>query len=302
MEQLLQKYYEYFLKENFQDKINIHENSEFIHFYKIIINAYDINKNNTLKNELKIFADFFKYGGIYHTRAFMPKDIIERKKNRFLKRNVSFDWFTPLECLISNNEFIYTFPSTEKHWAKVYLSIKPEFYIKTIIKLQEFFGYLDKEYSIENTAQCKFRTSTTANDAIVLRFACKEHYEKFLLFLDNNKEIYESFDIPNPFLPLDEHRLSIITDNGGSYNYFVTRMIWDYMFECREKDENVSINKLVQFIIDYDPFNDDMIYSNGIDIIEDFKYVLISKLTNKNDKEIIENIFNRNIKTYSKSI
>ena len=48
------------------------------------------------------------------------------------------------------DEFIYTFPSTEEHWAKVYLSIKPEFYIKTIIKLQEFIDYLDKEYSIEN--------------------------------------------------------------------------------------------------------------------------------------------------------
>ena len=74
---------------------------------------------------------------------------------------------------------------------------------------------------------------------------------KFNIFLDNNPAIYEAFDTPNQFLPIDDHNLSIITDCGGSYNYFVARMIWDYMFECRDKQENTNIKNLINFIIDY---------------------------------------------------
>lgn len=303
METLLQKYYEYFLKLNLQDNKKSEISSEFNSFYCLIINAYDINKDEKLKKELNIFTKFFQFSSIYHTTIDTSEYLVERRRNRFKQQNVSFDWFTPSKHLKTdyyNKEFIYTYPSTRNVWAKVYLSIKPEYYINTIIKIQKFIDILNNEYSIENTGQCKFRTTTPANDAIVLRFAQKEHYEKFLIFLNENKEIQESFDIANPFIPQDEYGLSIITDNGGSYNYFVTRMIWDYMFECKKNKENINIEKLIQFIIDYNPINDEMIYNNGTKIIEDFKYILISKLSNTKNCEILENIFNQNNKKYSK--
>ena len=44
-----------------------------------------------------------------------------------------------------------------------------------------------------------------------------------------------SYDIKNPFLPVDSHGLSIIYDRGGSYNNFVTIMLWEYLNKCNGK-------------------------------------------------------------------
>ena len=302
MQILLEKYYDYFLKGNFQDKNNIDDNSEFNNFYKIIINLQDITNNKNLINDLNVFTNFFE-SGPYKIRPFFNETRINEIKEKFEENeNVSFNWFIPSPYLKSDyysKDFIYSYPSTRECWAKVYIPIKPNYYIKTIIKLQEFINFLADKYDIYETGQCKFRKKEIANDSIVMRFSCKEHYEEFLNFLNNNKEIYEGFDTPNQFLPIDNHGLSIITDCGGSYNYFATRMIWDYMFECREKKENVNIQKLIDFIINYDTKKDKIMRYDDQNVIEDFKYVLVSKLQNINDKEIIETLFNENKKIHT---
>lgn len=310
MDFILNKYYEYFLKGNFEKNVdNVDIDDDFYSFYCIIINKYDIENDQKLKKDLEVFQEFFKSFPMlkdcnsyrYWVSPLIYRSSVryERIKNSFEKESVSFKWFDA-SCNLRNYQgFIFSYPSSEENWAKVYLSIKPEKYIETIIKLQKFIDYLDQKYFIENVGECKFRTCSPANDAIVMRFCCKEHYEEFLRFLDENKDIKESFDTPNLFLPQDEYGLSIITDEGGSYNYFVARMIWDYMFLCRDNSKNVNVHDLVEFIQNYDTSHDKRISENGNKIIEDFKYVLISKLICVDDKEIIDTLFGNNGKKRS---
>ena len=128
-----------------------------------------------------------------------------------------------------------------------------------------------------------------------MRFASKEHYEEFLNFLDENLEITNSFDTPNLFIPRDEHGLSVIPDQNSSYNYFVTKMIWDYMFECKEKNINVSIEGLCDFIIKYDCTMPELADKCNESVVDDFKYILIGKLSSKPDSELLS-FMNKNVK------
>ena len=65
-------------------------------------------------------------------------------------------------------------------------------------------------------------------------------YEKTIKNLNNHltltfQRVYTSMVLPDL---KDKHGNSILPDQNGSYNYFVTKMLWDYMFECREKNIN----------------------------------------------------------------
>ena len=310
MDILLQKYYEYFLKEKIQDCSSVLENADFNRFHNVIINAYEVEKDQNFKNNLEVFNVFFSKllplgvsaSPKYFNSMFTTRYELDCKKKNFENEDVSFEWFRPSKYLTSYKNSIISYPSSRKYWAKVYMAIKPDKYINTIIKLQNFVTSLGNKYMIEHTGQCKFRIDTTSNDAIVMSFACKEHYEEFLIFLDDNKDIVEAYDTPNLFLPQDEHGLSIITDNGSyySYNYFVSKMFWEYMLLCRENSKDVNIEDLVTFISVYDVTRDKMIAKNCKKDIEGFKYVLISKLTGVTDKEIIDNIFNVFNKKHSK--
>jgi len=303
METLIKKYYEFFLKGNFQDKESIHGNSEFNQLYSLILNAQDIKENEILDKDMKEYIKFFNQDDSRAIRIRYNGFIMDREKEKFEKQNTSFEWFIPPYFMMTTNQhknaFIYSTFRHSNQWAKVYLSIKPQDYIKVTLKLQEFLQKLSNKY--KDIGQYKFRTNTIANDSIVIRFSCQEHYQEFLSFLEENKEIYNTFDEPNPFLPKDEYGLSIITDNGGSYNYFVTRMIWNYMFECKEQNKQPTICDLVRFIQEFDTSTDKYIYENGDNVTADFKYVLISKLTNVSDQEIIVNLFHKNRKKYAKT-
>lgn len=57
-----------------------------------------------------------------------------------------------------------------------------------MIILQKFMDKLYAKYPNEEIGGCKFRR-VPANDVIVFRFACKEHYEEFLKSLDGNPKI-----------------------------------------------------------------------------------------------------------------
>lgn len=298
MEKLIKKYYEYFLKENSQE-------NGFINFYNIIINAYDIDNDKQLKKDLEEYTKFFNREDKRGYSLYMfgsSKIAIKRERSAFERTQASFNWFIPPRFMATDNRnmgFVYSTFRCRNYWGKVYLSIKPQDYIKVTQKIQEFIDKLAKDNNGENIGRYKFRTTTVSNDAIVIRFSCPEHYKAFLDFLDENKELYDSFDEPNPFLPKDDHGLSIITDNGGSYNYFVAKVIWGYMTECKEQNKEVNINDLVRFIQEFDHTSDKIIKRNDLKTIEDYKYVLISKLTNVPDQEIINNLFNNDAKKHT---
>ncbi|MGM9875687.1 MAG: hypothetical protein ACI310_00460 [Bacilli bacterium] len=302
MTELLNKYYEYFTKGDFHDQENIDDDSEFYGFYKIIINEYDLSKDEQMKIDMREFFDFFDktdiFGmirrGFYSTTGYGGE---ENSKRRFERhKTASFDWFNPSPYMISNSNFVYSIKRAKKPFCKAYLSIKPEKYLSIIIKLQDFINKLYINHPDEEIGQCKFR-NIPSNDAIAMRFACEEHYNEFLQYLEQNKDIMESFDAPNLFMPQDNHGLSLIVDNGGSYNYFVTRIIWDYMFYCRNINSNVSVEGIVEFINNYDCSKDKMINENDEETILNYKTILCGKILSKSNDELLSLIVKSKAKT-----
>lgn len=55
---LLNKYYEYFLKLNLDDKNNLNEEEKFENFHKIIINEYDLSNDSELRKDINQFFNF----------------------------------------------------------------------------------------------------------------------------------------------------------------------------------------------------------------------------------------------------
>ena len=275
--------------------------------YKLITNRYDLSKDRDLEYDLIAFSCFFDWDFIIRRPdIYSPSHAdIERRKAAFERReSVSFSWFNASPNMIKNNNFIYSTKRTDNVFCKAYLSIKPEKYIEVMIKLQKFIDNLYENHPNEEFGQCKFR-NVPANDAIVMRFASKEHYEEFLNFLDENPEIKASFDTPNLFIPQDEHGLSVLPDNNSSYNFFVTKMIWDYMVECKEKSINVSVEGLCNFIANYNCLTPEIIDKCNESVIDSFKDILIGKLSSRPDSELLsfmntkENIIKKMI-TYHK--
>lgn len=295
MEELLNKLYEYFIKRDFQDQ----ESDDMYDLYEMIINKYDVSKDEQMRIDMNEFFKFFctlSFGvrlGSYYSIYGCVDEKVSRK--RFEHSKASFDWFKASKYMVSNLNFVYSVTFERKYFCKAYLSIKPEKYLSVILKLHDYIDKFYANHSHEAIGECKFR-KFPANDAIVMRFSCEEHYNEFLQYLDQNRDIMEAFDTPNPFLPQDEYGLSLIVDNGGSYNNFVTRMIWCYMFDCKNKNVNVSVSGLVEFINNYDCSKDWKICDND-EIISSFKKILCGKLLSRPNDELLSMIIKPKAKT-----
>ena len=161
--------------------------------------------------------------------------------------------------------------------------------MEVIIKLQNYFDEFFQNHKDEDIAQWKFR-NIPSNDAIVMRFAKKEHYNEFCNYFENHKEIKEAFDTPNIFLPRDKNGVSIISDKGGSYNSFITKIIWEYLKKCEQLNKDTNIYDLVSFINSYNYYLDKDININE-EIIQDYKLVLTAKLLGETDEKILSAIF-----------
>lgn len=157
--------------------------------------------------------------------------------------------------------------------------------MNVIIKLQDFINYLYEKYKDEKLSCFKFRFFPS-NDAITIRFPSKEQYDEFLNFLDNNKDIIESFDKPNMFMPQDGHGLCVISDEGNSYNDFVSKIIYEYLDYCKNNNLEVSTDEFVHFINNFNCDNNTIVnYSQEIE--KKFKMILIGKITNCPNDELI---------------
>lgn len=111
---------------------------------------------------------------------------------------------------------------------------------------------------------------------------------EFLKFLDENSEIQKSFDAPNLFIPRDDHGLSILPDQNSSYNFLVTKMIWDYMTVCKERKINVSVKGLCNFIAKYNCLTPEINDKCNESDIEEFKNMFIGKLSSIPDSELLQ--------------
>lgn len=275
------------------------------HFYNLIIDRKEFD--NKFRSDFPIFLSFFNYitnenplvGFEYHKRDIENSESLKKHYNR---RPRSFNWFTPSKYLYNfNHDFIFTDDDTKKlqitetgDFCKAYLSIKPENYMNVIIKLQDFINYLYGNYKNEKLTFLKFRFFPS-NDAITIRFPSKEQYDEFLLFLDNNKDIMESFDKPNMFMPQDDHGLCVIPDEGNSYNAFVSKIIYEYLDYCKNNNLEVSLDKFVDFV---NSFNCDNIIANYSEEIEKkFKMIFIGKITNRPNDELLSTVMDDNSKT-----
>ena len=269
MLELLNKYYEYFLKQEEKGKNNFKD------FYNLIINSYDLSKNGQIEVDIVYFFEFFdKTGmfGITKPGEYSQSNIDKKGNQEEFEKNseTSFPYFIATKYMVENSKFVYSVKNSKEKFCKAYISIKPEQYVKTLIKLQQFVDQLYKKYNgKEEIGQIKFRNKP-ANDAITMRFASEKHYNEFIEFLNENKDIKESFDIPNPFLPQDSNGLSIISDNGESYNYFVAKTLWDYMCYCEDNNIKITIEGIVEFINNYDHIIDEIMLKFSEKIIEVF--------------------------------
>lgn len=162
MQEILNKYYDFFIKSNFTNKDVIKDDTEFYELYKLITNQYDLSKDKDLKGDLLVFNDFFNstsISGLRRTGMYSLSDGgEERKKANFERRErVSFNWFKASKNMVKNNSFIHSIKRTENNFCKVYLSIKPEKYIDIMIKIQEFVDMLYTNHPDEELGECKFR-------------------------------------------------------------------------------------------------------------------------------------------------
>lgn len=293
MEEELNKFYEFFLKNNLNQRKYTGEDCDVYKLYCKVINAYDLSKNEQLKIDIEEFFDFFEnrekptdYFCKYDSNHLLSKDMFESYGK------ASFNWFEATKNMTVCDDFLRSKSHFNGKYCKAYLSIKAEKYVETLIKLQKFIGEQYDNHEDEKVGQCKFR-NVPANDAIVMRFYEKEHYDEFIKYLDENKDIQAAYDNPNMFLPLNDHGLSLIPDDGGSYNYFVTIILFDYMTQCRDKNIPISLVNLENFITLYDCSNDYIMNSCGDDIIQNYKLILISKLNNVPDNEILSSIIKK---------
>ncbi|MDO4962869.1 MAG: hypothetical protein Q4E75_02045 [bacterium] len=266
------------------------------HFYDLIIRPKEVDSK--FESNFDCFSFFFNFitkepleGFKYHQRNM---DFVKENYNR---RPRSFNWFTPSKHLYKySHDFIMTDSDTEEFqitangdFCKAYLSIKPENYINVIIKLQDFINYLYEKYKGEKLSFFKFRFFP-ANDAITIRFTTKEQYDEFLFFLDSNKEIVDSFDEPNAFMPQDDHGLCVIPDEGNSYNDFISKIIYEYIDYCKNNNLDVSLDKFVQFINNYNCDND-IIINNSERIEEKFKSIFVGKIVGSSNEELLSMVF-----------
>lgn len=284
MEELLEKYYEYFLKLNHDDR------KDFRNFYNLIVNKYDVEANPDLTKEFREYQKLFNvldpFGG---TRARTMS--VELRKKRFERKKLSFDFFEAPDNLYATsgrdfeNSFVHTQTHSENVLYKAYLSIKPEAYIPATIKLQEFINHLFQEYPIEEIGNCKFR-SVPANDAIVLRLTSKKQLDELTEFVQNNSKIKDNLDLPNPFIP-QLKGIGIMPDDGKSYNDFVTSALWNYMLQCKNEEKEITTSDFVCFLQTNEfkkPFTDEDI------TLPEYREVLVSKLMHISDKDIIEKV------------
>ena len=310
MEEFLKKYYEYFNKKYPKVGMNFDYTKEFNNLYNIIIGSNHKNELKQTRIDIEEFFEFFDsidYFGDrekgYYSPNFNSKILaLSKSKAKFLLNSpASFNWFNPTEYMVKNDDFVYSINATSGYFCKAYLSIKPEKYVDVIIQLQRFIDKLYKSHPNEAIGQCKFR-NFTANDSIVMRFASEEHYNEFLKFLEQNRDITDAFDKPNIFLPQDKYGISVIPDTGGSYNYFVTKMIFDYIICCRKYMAEVSIPGIVCYINFYDCSKDRELCRNEIKVINDFKSILIGKLNSIPNEELLTYVFDKKVKTLNLKI
>lgn len=182
MQEVLNKYYEFFISNNFTNKDTTKNDKEFYELYKIITNQYDLSKNRSLKYDLLIFDDFFDYANVFGIRRpegySSSRNYEESLKKAFERReSVSFNWFKSSTNFVKNDDFIYSIKNTKNIFCKAYLSTKPEKYIEVMIKLQEFIDKLYESHPDEEIGECKFR-KFPANDA----FNTLSNF----MFFDNN--------------------------------------------------------------------------------------------------------------------
>lgn len=239
------------------------------YFYDLIIDGKKFDSK--LSSDFQCFLTFFNY--IINSDPsvgfeYWKRDInhYERVKKDYNRKPRSFNWFTPSKYLYKfKHDFIFTDDDSSKlqitkngDFLKVYLSIKPQDYMNVIIKLQDFINYLYEKYKDEKLSCFKFRFFPS-NDAITIRFPSKEQYDEFLNFLDNNKDIIESFDKPNMFMPQDGHGLCVISDEGNSYNDFVSKIIYEYLDYCKNNNLEVSTDEFVHFINNFNCDNNTIV-------------------------------------------
>ena len=293
MEELLKKYYNIFKDGVYSKRYSNYRKMRFDDLYDLIINAYDISNDKEIERSIIYFMKFFDQQSWFDRipGRFSLSNGEENSKIEFARvKNVPFQWFKPSKHMLKNSNFIFMDKYTDDVYCKAYLSIKPEKYISVLIRLQQFIDGLYLNHGDEELGQIKFR-NFPANDAIVLRFAKEEQYQEFLAFLDVNQDIIEAFDKPNLFMPQDKHGLSLVPDNGGSYNHYVTRMLWDYFTLCRNNEKDISICEFIDFINNYDSTLDKTIEKNGDEINSIFKKIFIGKLLMQPNEDLLSYVF-----------
>lgn len=213
----------------------------------VINNLISYMKNNNLSSD-EIYTSLAAFGinnDIFNNKIINLKYFIQEKIISHLKTNFNSSYFN-----IHNQENSFTHISLRlnkknfkgpRSFIKLYISFEYE-YIKKIVPL--IYKFL-----IDNRIDFSFKISQTVrNDIFVIRVNNKKDAEKIINFCKNDF-IKHYLTNTNPFLP-NISKVGVAKDTLDiSYNGFISKILYQYISQNRNVDEQNLSKDFENFII-----------------------------------------------------
>lgn len=216
----------------------------------------------TLINEQDIFLNTKKYPSFR---------ILET-----LKLIKTYDETPNYFCIDEFGEFIYDIKAkSDDSFCTAYLSIKKEKYNEVVEKIVD---WIKKTQIEENNSLIPRILVKCSNISVQISFKSKETLDKFIMYVNDN--LLNELDIPNILLPSIN---GIMIAPDANYIDYAIKIIIKYI---EEKNE-VNINDLCDYILNEDGKTE-------------YKEILVNKLKDVPDKEIIDSIMGENQKISKK--
>ena len=128
--------------------------------------------------------------------------------------------------------------------AKLYLSF-PKDKIKESADM--IFDYIEEN----NMPTASKIARRLRSDSIVLRMGNMDDAKKIIEYINSTPVLYKNLKRPNPFV-MRSNRIGMAADDKMSYNSFVSKILSDYLNECRlNKTKKINLNGLVNYTNNY---------------------------------------------------
>ena len=220
----------------------------------------------------------FVYRHIIKRFPDFKNESIVRINNNVLKNNPDIT----LPYFLIDRGFLFPNISCDKNYEfeegrKIYLDVGAENFNSMFYKIISLYAKLREEIdghsasSLHNSKISHFKMRLGySNDAVVFRLTKEEQYMKFIELLCQDKELLNSLNFTNPFVPSEEingHTIGVIPNDDESYNSYVSYIVYNYLIQCVNKQVVPNLNDFMKYIeSDYgvNPINQsDIRYQKG---------------------------------------